>query len=134
MLFLRSQEKVPQEPAYDAVLLYNDISIPITIADTDASRQKGLSDTASLSDDTGKLFMFDVPGNYGFWMKDMYYPIDIVWIGADWTVVDITANISPSTYPAVFYPKTDAQFVLEVNDGFTYTHGIVPGEKFILKR
>ncbi len=87
----------------------------VTIADTDELREKGLSDTPYLKRQTGKLFVFDQPGVYGFWMKDMHYPIDIVWIDEALTVVGVTLHASPESYPAVFYPPVPVLYALEVN-------------------
>jgi uncharacterized membrane protein (UPF0127 family) len=134
-LLLRS--KAPQEiPAtpYEAVLVGTDISIPVTVADTEDEREQGLSGTVSLPENTGKLFIFDAPGQYGFWMKDMLFPIDIIWLSHDLLVVDITPNLTPDTYPQGFYPHTDAQFVLEVNSGFASRFNIEIGQKFILQK
>lgn len=50
----------------------------VAIADTDEKRTKGLSGRDNLAQDQGMLFLFDKPGNYPFWMKDMRFPIDII--------------------------------------------------------
>jgi uncharacterized membrane protein (UPF0127 family) len=62
------------------------------------------------------LFAFKQPGQYAFWMKDMKFPIDMVWIGADSKVVGYYNNISPSTYPDKFENETSrpAKYVLEI--------------------
>ena len=52
----------------------------LTVADTEASRIQGLSGTPSLSPNGGMLFDFEADGAHGIWMKDMKYPIDIVWL------------------------------------------------------
>src|SRR5882672_5260542 len=52
-------------------------------ADTDALRTLGLSGHSPLAADEGMLFIFPAPGEYGFWMKDMLFPLDLVWIAAD---------------------------------------------------
>jgi uncharacterized membrane protein (UPF0127 family) len=97
------------------------------IADTDASRRQGLSDKPSLPEDAGMLFVFDVPGQYGFWMKDMTFPLDMVWIGADKTVVSVSKDLSPDTYPEVFNPPVPISYVLEINAGSADRLGIIPG-------
>lgn len=103
--------------------------IPVSIADTELSRQKGLSNTLSLREGTGKLFIFDTAGTYGFWMKDMRYPIDIVWIDADWTVVGVANGVAPESYPSVVYPPTSVQYVLELNKGEAVGDNLVIGSK-----
>lgn len=86
----------------------------VTIADEPEEWRAGLSNTNSLADQTGLLFIFDEIDEHGIWMKDMNYPIDIIWIDESFTVVDFATNVSPDTYPQVFRPDEPARFVLEV--------------------
>lgn len=109
-------------------------TIPVSVADTEAERAQGLSFTRELTEGRGKLFLFDAPGTYGFWMKDMRYPIDIVWIDSTWKVVAVTTDIAPETYPQVFYPPTDIRYVLELGAGDAERQGIVGGTTFLFKR
>jgi hypothetical protein len=74
-----------------------------------------LSDRTTLAADSGMLFVFDTPGQYGFWMKDMRFPLDMVWINADKTVAGVTKDILPSTYPSIFPPPNPISYVLEIN-------------------
>ena len=98
--------------------------VRVEIADTDAERMRGLSGRDALGENAGMFFVFERTGYYGFWMKDMRFPIDIVWIGEDMRVAGITENISPETFPEVFYPPAPAQFVLEVPAGFSRSKDI----------
>jgi hypothetical protein len=98
-----------------AYIVAGDIRIPVSVADTDEARQKGLSGTPSLKRGTGKLFIFDTPGIYPFWMKDMHYSLDIVWIDSQWKVVDVTVSATPESYPTTFVSSVPVQYVLEVN-------------------
>lgn len=80
------------------------------------------------------LFVFDVPGKYGFWMKDMRFPIDMVWISQDGTVVHIEREVSPSTYfdfnpPKTFVNTPDAKYVLEMASGTSEKYGLYLGTK-----
>ncbi len=91
-------------------------TIPVIIADTALLREKGLSGSANLDPGTGMLFIFDQPEVPGFWMKDMNYPIDIVWINEELKVISIT-TAHPESYPEVFYPPSEVKYVLEINAG-----------------
>ncbi|MCC7436496.1 DUF192 domain-containing protein [Candidatus Nomurabacteria bacterium] len=113
-----------EDNTYEAILKIGSMSIPVTVADTEEEQQKGLSGTTSLPQDAGKLFIFNTEGDYGFWMKDMAYSLDIVWIDKNFQIIDITENISPNTYPEVFYPSQKAQYVLELNAGFSTEHNL----------
>ncbi|MEK7185402.1 MAG: DUF192 domain-containing protein [Patescibacteria group bacterium] len=101
-----------------------DAKFNIELANTYDSRTRGLSGRKSLADNTGLLFVFDSSARYGFWMKDMKFPIDIIWIDDAGKVVFIEKNVKPSTFPKVFYPSAPASFVLEINAGLADTHNI----------
>ena len=100
----------------------------VDLANTDAKREKGLSGSSPLDENSGMLFVFDKPGNYGFWMKDMLYPIDIIWIGSDMKVTGIEKSLSPNTYPTTFSPGTSSLYVLEVASGQSQTLGLEIGD------
>lgn len=95
----------------------NNVKFHVRIANTPAERTQGLSGTSKLGSNEGMLFIFQYPGEYGFWMKDMNYSLDIIWISADKKVVSDSENLAPSTYPEAYYPNTPAKYVLEVDAG-----------------
>lgn len=104
------------------------------VVDTQAARVQGLSGRSGLSEDEGMLFIFDHPGKYGFWMKDMLFAIDIVWVSEDLTVVHVEHNATPSSYFATNPPQTfvntpDAKYVLELASGQAEKFGVYLGTK-----
>lgn len=99
------------------------------IADTEEKREKGLSTHHMLSPDAGMLFVFPEENTYGIWMKDMSFPIDIIWVSEKKRVIDVETNISPDTYPEVFRPDVPAQYVVEVPAGFVALHNISVNNK-----
>ena len=101
------------------------------IADTTEKRTLGLSGRASLATTSGMLFVFDQPGTYGFWMKDMFFPIDIVLIGVDKRVVDVSQDITPETFPKTFFSSSDSMYVLELNAGMAEKFGLKKGSTLI---
>lgn len=111
-----------QTPRHNVTI--NETTVRVEIADSSAERTRGLSNRPSLEADKGMLFVWDAPGRYGIWMKDMQFPLDIIWIGANKRVVDITKNATPTSYPQVFEPRESAQYILEVNAGFADQHSI----------
>ncbi len=112
---------------------FGGVSLRIEYAVTDEARARGLSGRASIPGDYGMLFIFDTDGYYGFWMKDMLAPIDIFWLDSKGHVVHIERDVSPSTYPNVFYPSVPARSVLETAAGFAREHGIATGSPLLLK-
>ncbi|PIR37958.1 MAG: hypothetical protein COV34_02615 [Candidatus Zambryskibacteria bacterium CG10_big_fil_rev_8_21_14_0_10_42_12] len=89
----------------------------VDVADTDAERIKGLSGKESLSERTGMLFIFEESAPRSFWMKDMRFSIDIVWIDKNRKIVGIHRHVSPETYPQSFVSPEPVMYVLEVAEG-----------------
>jgi uncharacterized membrane protein (UPF0127 family) len=106
-------------------------TLQIEVASTSLQQAKGLGNRPSLPADRGMLFPFMYPGDYGFWMKDMHFPIDMVWISSDKKVVSVTPNVSPDSYPTVFYPPGAISYVLELNAGAAKEFGIATGTQLV---
>lgn len=103
-------------------------AIQIERADTLATRTQGLSGRKSLAPDTGMLFVFEKADTYGFWMPDMYFAIDILWIDTQKKIIHIEKTVTPESYPKIFKPLIPAQYVLEVPAGFSDQHSIEIGD------
>lgn len=99
------------------------------VANTDKLRERGLSGHTPLQDNEAMVFVFDNPGKYGFWMKDMTFPIDIIWLDAQGTIVHIEKTVATSTYPTVFRPTVDSLYVLEVQAGQSELLRLKNGDK-----
>ncbi|MDO8571262.1 MAG: DUF192 domain-containing protein [bacterium] len=111
------------------------ISFPVSgatlraeIADTAHARQKGLSGRKQLGRDRGILFVFKEEGYHQFWMKQMSFPIDIIWLDKEKRIVDIAKQVEPDTFPHTFKPGSAALYVLEVNAGFSEKHEVSIGD------
>lgn len=103
----------------------------VYLADSPLKRSAGLSQRDSLAPDHGLLFIFDDKSVPGFWMKDMRFPLDILWI-EDNIIVDISANlpISPNNQNLkTYYPSQPVNYVLEVNAGWAAEHKVQIGDK-----
>ena len=64
-------------------------SVKVDLALTAAEQMQGLSGRTELKENEGMLFIFPQSGNYPFWMKDMNFPIDMIWLGEDLKVIYI---------------------------------------------
>jgi uncharacterized membrane protein (UPF0127 family) len=107
--------------------LYYPVTSPITIgtttvlasvAETVPERIQGLSDTPYLPENVVKLFVFGSEGAHSIWMKDMQYPLDIMWANRAGELVHIEENVSPDTFPESFRSPVPAWYVIEANAGF----------------
>lgn len=110
-------------------LVINDHRVSVVRADSSSEREQGLSGRESLGENDGMLFVFDSPSPYCFWMKDMKFPIDMIWLDANKKVVSVRSNVTPESYPETFCPNQDAVYVLEVNAGKAEAWGVKAGER-----
>ncbi|OGM29662.1 hypothetical protein A2801_00630 [Candidatus Woesebacteria bacterium RIFCSPHIGHO2_01_FULL_41_10] len=113
-------------------LRIGDTNVKIVLAKTPKEITQGLSGADPLAPNEGMLFIFDKPTQPAFWMKDMRFDLDMIWI-REGKVVDIHENV-PSPDPRaslsslpLYISKEPADSVLEVSAGFAKTHKIVNG-------
>jgi uncharacterized membrane protein (UPF0127 family) len=98
----------------------------VEIADTKAKRELGLGNRDGLCEDCGMLFIFDDKKSRVFWMKDMRFDIDIIWI-EDGTIVDIVENVSHKDSEKKIYSPKNIDKVLELPAGSVKQFGIIAG-------
>jgi uncharacterized membrane protein (UPF0127 family) len=101
------------------------------VVDTGALRQRGLMFRDSLPAGTGMFFVFDQEEVYPFWMKNMKFPIDIIWIDAARRVVYVASSVPAcaSDPCAVYTPASKAKYVLEIPAGDAMKYGIAVGDQ-----
>lgn len=87
------------------------------VATSDTDRATGLSNTNNLPADQAMIFVFNSDYKWPMWMKNMNYPLDMLWLNKDKNVVHIVKNASPDSYPDKFVPNSDARYVIEVPAG-----------------
>ncbi len=94
-------------------------TLKVEVERSDRAKAKGLSGRRFIVDGRGMLFPFDSLGSYEFWMKDMRFPIDIVWI-AQGKIVDVSRDVPPpkaGEEPVRVQSRAPADTVLEVQSG-----------------
>jgi hypothetical protein len=106
-------------------------SVRVEVARTDPERERGLMFRQELGADDGMLFVFPESSDHAFWMKNTFLPLDMIFIekeGEGWGVVGIVANAEPMT-PTPRGVGVPSRFVLEVNGGWSATHGLARGDR-----
>lgn len=143
-----------------STLFIGSTTISALLAVTEEERILGLGNRGALSLNAGMLFIFPQRALHGIWMKDMRFPLDIIWLApSDFpkekllglvpidsdarklsglpeslVVVDMKENIKPETYPKVFSPLKSASYVLEMNGGAASRNGIRTGSVLMLEK
>ncbi|MDP3998684.1 MAG: DUF192 domain-containing protein [bacterium] len=105
--------------------------ITVEVADTEWERSQGLSGRTSLLRNQGMLFVFPQKSRYSFWMSDMKFPLDFIWIDG-YKVVEITYDVpypKNGESPITIAPKAPADKVLEVNAGVASAAGVKVGDQ-----
>ena len=106
-------------------------NVKVELAPTAEERTRGLSGRVGLEENGGMLFVFDSDGVYPFWMKDMNFPIDIVWINKDLKVVYVKENATPDSFPESFSSGEKVLYVLEVSAGFSEKNNLQIGDEVV---
>lgn len=107
-----------------------DACVYAEVVDTDSARQLGLMFRERLPEGNGMLFVFEAHGRYGFWMKNMKFPIDIIWIDKAQRIVEIKSNVAPCKEECEsLIPQEEAKYVLEVSAGFTVKYQLKIGDR-----
>jgi len=102
----------------------------VELARTADEQAQGLMYRKSMAADAGMLFVYAQPREAGFWMKNTYLPLDMLFIEPDGRIERIHANAEPlSTAPIDGPVKTKA--VLEINGGAAARLGIRPGDRVV---
>jgi uncharacterized membrane protein (UPF0127 family) len=113
-------------------IVVGEVAVQASVADSIPERIKGLSNTPYLPEGVVKLFAFGAEGEHGIWMKDMNYPLDIIWVAKSGMIVHIEDNVSPETYPESFSSPKPAWYVIEASAGFVASSSIKVGDEVVV--
>lgn len=116
LTFLSAEAK---QNRFIKVFFPNDHCVTAELAVSDEERQLGLMFRERINCDQGMLFIFGEEGFHSFWMKDVNFPIDILWLDREKRIVHIESNVPPckeSPCPS-YSPQVQASYVLELKSG-----------------
>jgi predicted secreted protein with PEFG-CTERM motif len=113
------------------------VTLSIEIASTPATMEKGLMFHEPLSFNQGMLFVFNPPQVATMWMKNMQFPIDMIWFDSNGNILHIEKSLPPCTGPDSSCTVYDGNsqhtsYVLEVASGFVDHYGIGNLSRFVI--
>lgn len=88
------------------------------VADSIEKQTQGLSGVEKLGLNEGMIFTYQNEGERVFWMKDMNFPIDILWFDEGNNLVHVEENVRPENYPDIYGRGVEALYIIEFNAGF----------------
>lgn len=112
----------------------NNNTFNLTLAKSQKEKEIGLSEKKSLDQNSAMLFVFEKPDFYSFWMRNMKFPIDIIFIREN-KIVSIYKNAQPptgninSSSLVIYKPEEPADKVLEINAGLSEKNNIKKGDE-----
>ncbi|MFA7662460.1 MAG: DUF192 domain-containing protein [Patescibacteria group bacterium] len=102
------------------------------IARTPRQKALGLMNRDLLDQTASMLFIYEDPKTMGIWMKNMKFPLDILWLNYEGEIVDFIKNAPPCQPNLVcpaYKPAESASYVLEINAGLIDKYSLELGNK-----
>ena len=133
LIFWYWRKSLAEVPLADDNRTAQGAPLELLVADTPARQTLGLGKRDSLAPYDGMIFILGVSDRYGFVMRGMRFPIDIVWL-SDGVVVDIAPSVPiepgvPEADLRVYYPRLKANTVIELPAGWAEGHGLKIGDE-----
>lgn len=116
---------------FEFVTMPNGQAVKLKLAVSAEEKAQGLGGIKSMPDFDGMLFIYNEPEQVDFWMYNMYFPLDIIYLGEDKKVLEVHEKQSPCVSaeecPSILSGSTDVKFVVEVPAGQAAKYQIVDG-------
>ncbi len=103
-----------------------EVTVRLEVADAPEERARGLMYRKELAGDAGMIFVFPSSEEHGFWMKNTFVSLDMIFVGEDLKVAGVAADTEPLSEETVTVGKP-SKYVIEVVAGFCAKHGIAAG-------
>src|SRR3990172_12648951 len=133
LAWLTFSANVGKEKLDLSVLRVGEQTLGVEIADSAEEWSQGLSGREQLARDEGMLFVFDDQVRRSFWMRQMRFSLDMMFI-RDGRINEIVRNVpapsgSQDGTEIRVQSQESADWVLEVNSGWAQEHGVEVGDE-----
>ena len=132
LLFLSYRQQTNKTPR----AIINNHTFNLEIAKTSKEKEIGLAKYNNIPQNSGMLFSFEKPGSYSFWMKNMKFPIDIIFIRNN-KIIKIFNNVPAPKLDnqqlPTYAPNQLSDTVLEINAGLSDKYNFKNGDKVKIK-
>ena len=111
------------------------IILTCEIAESYSEKMRGLMYRPSLPDDRGMLFPFLFPGNRLIWMKNVNFPLDLIFVNRKLEIIWIKeADIDRGIFNKIYWSHGFCKYIIETNKGFCKKFSIKKGDKIKIKK
>ena len=125
ILTIPSDHKLQSVDFPRGTIKVDNVVLDVEIADTDATRARGLMFREQLPYNQGMIFVFEEEQIASMWMLNMQFSLDVIWFDGNGNIVHIEKNTQPcksalETVACTFQNGNEekAKYVLEVTAGF----------------
>lgn len=115
-------------------LVINGFKFDVSIAEKESEWQRGLSFRKSIKENEAMLFVFPYEDRWSIWMKDMNFPIDVLWLDSNKKIIYLIDNMTPESYPNFFVPKEKSKYVVEMSSNMIEKLAIKKGDQVFFGR
>lgn len=125
------QHEQPPSPTSPKVVIATakgELEVEVEVVSTEAKIERGLMYRQYLPPEAGMLFLLGIEKDWTFWMRNTLIPLDMIFIRKDLTIAGIVENAEPKT-ESMRRVGEPALYVLEVNGGWTRSHGVIRDAK-----
>ncbi|MEK6858007.1 MAG: DUF192 domain-containing protein [Nanoarchaeota archaeon] len=110
-------------------VIINGSKVNVEIADSPEEHQKGLMFHGPLKENEGMLFIFPDESKRSFWMKNVFFPIDIVFLNSEKKVVDLKDDFYLCVKePCELFTSKPAKYAIELQRNFIEKHNVKVGD------
>ena len=109
-----------------------DLELHVAVADSPASRSRGLMGINDFGGVEGMVFVYDASTEASFYMKDVLVPLDIAFVGADGRVLEVRTMGLCTADPCPLY-RSPAPFMWAIETPAGGLAGISAGDPFSLR-
>lgn len=115
----------------------NNQTFKLYLTKEEKEKQIGLSGRNNMPQDYGMLFEFTNADYHAFWMRNMKFPIDIIFI-RDNKIITVFHNVPPPKSEdenlVLYQPDEPSNKVLEINAGLAKKYNIKRGDTITISK
>jgi uncharacterized protein len=120
-------DRTPAEGLNTVAMRIGDRTFTLEVAADEETRTRGLMFRESMPEDHGMIFVFHDEQLRGFWMKNVEFPLDIIFLDSAGRVVSIR-QMHPDQGRRITYSQEPAKYAIELNLGMAERAGVQVGD------